>query len=112
MEPLTALSLAASIAQFLEFGSKLIGQTNEVAKAGSTVSIFHFSNVTSDLISINATLERQLNPIKGRTEPLTKEEQVSRFASTSKELRLIPIYMRLGSLQPYSSMQRGCPRVH
>ena len=77
MEPLTALGLAASVAQFIDFGSKLVGKTREIAKAGSSVSIAHLSTLTSDLIDINKSLESNISLVKAQHLILTKEEQVS-----------------------------------
>ena len=77
MEPLTALGLAASVAQFIDFGSKLVGKTREIAKAGSSVSIAHLSTLTSDLIDINKSLESNISLVKAQNLILTKEEQVS-----------------------------------
>ena len=76
MEPLTALGLAASVAQFIDFGSKLVGKTREIAKAGSSVSVAHLSTLTSDLIDINDSLESKIGLVKAQNFILTKEEQV------------------------------------
>lgn len=76
MDPLTALSLAASIAQFLDFGSKLISTTREIKDAGQSVSIKHLSNITTDLTNFNLTLKRQINLDATQVE-LTKEQKVS-----------------------------------
>jgi hypothetical protein len=58
MDPLTALGLAANIAQFIDFGSKLIHQTKEVALTGTTISVEHLLNITSDLTAINSSLKQ------------------------------------------------------
>ena len=77
MESLIAFGLAASVAQFIDFGSKLVGKTREVAKAGSSVSIAHLSTLTSDLIDINKSLESNIILVKAQNFILSKEEQVS-----------------------------------
>ena len=77
MEPLIALGLAASVAQFIDFGSKLVGKTREIAKAGSSVSVDHLSTLTSNLLEINKSLEFQVNTARAENALLTKEEQVS-----------------------------------
>jgi hypothetical protein len=77
MEPLVALSLATSVAQFIDFGSKLIRGTKEITEAGSTVSVVHLSNITSDLIGINSSLEEQLLAKSPGHGALSKEELVS-----------------------------------
>ncbi|KAM0805354.1 hypothetical protein BDR22DRAFT_785401, partial [Usnea florida] len=75
MEPLTALGLAASVAQFIDFGSKLVGKTREIARAGSSVSVADLSTLTSDLIDINKSLDSGINLVKAHNLILTKEEQ-------------------------------------
>ena len=77
MEPLTALGLAASVAQFIDFGSKLVGKTREIARAGSSVSVADLSTLTSDLIDINKTLDSGISLVKAQNLILTKEEQES-----------------------------------
>lgn len=58
MDPLTALGLTANIAQFIDFGSRLIHQTKEVALTSTTISIEHQLNITSNLTIINSSLEQ------------------------------------------------------
>lgn len=79
MDPLTALGLAANIAQFIDFGSKLISTTKEIAVAGQSVSVGHLTNVTNDLIDFNSTLKRHIDLDKLLAGSLTKEEEVSCF---------------------------------
>jgi hypothetical protein len=60
MDPLSALSLAAAIAQFIDYGSKVITQTKEIAELGSSVNVQHLSTITNDIKGINSSLKRQL----------------------------------------------------
>ena len=76
MEPLAALSLAACIAQFVDFGCKLISQSHEVADAGATLSTQHLNIITGDLLEHNSTLEAQIKHASSRTSSFTAEEQV------------------------------------
>lgn len=76
MEPLTALGLAASIAQFIDFGSNLVGKTREIAKAGSSVSVDHLLTLTSNLVDINKSLKYQVGLTRVGNRLPTKEEQV------------------------------------
>ena len=76
MDPLTALGLAASIAQFIDFGSNLVGKTRELAKAGSSVSVDHLSTLTSNLVDINKSLKYQVGLSKAGNGMPTQEEQV------------------------------------
>ena len=75
MEPLAALSLAACIAQLLEFASKAIRQTTEIMNAGSTSYIDHAKILTSDLLSLQSSLAVSLEATSGDLAP-TKEEKV------------------------------------
>ena len=77
MEPLTALGLAASIAQFIDFGSNLVSKTRQIAKAGSSVSVDHLSTITSNLLDINKSLKSQMNLATAENASLTKEEKMS-----------------------------------
>ena len=72
MDPLSALSIAACIAQFIDFGSKLFRQTKEISEAGSAVSAEHVATLTRDLSLINSSLQQP--HIMGLS--LSKEEQV------------------------------------
>ena len=69
MEPLTALGLATSVADF--------GSTREIARAGSSVSVADLSTLTSDLIDINESLDSGIILVKAHNLILTKEEQVN-----------------------------------
>lgn len=85
MDPLTALSLAACIAQFIDFGSRLVCKTKEVAEAGSTVSVQHLSTIISDLVGINSSLKKKIEPKSGADNvKLTKEEEVSASAKNAQ----------------------------
>lgn len=59
MDPLSALSLAAIIAQFLELGCKLVARTQEIGDIGSPVSLTHLGRTSADLVMITENLERQ-----------------------------------------------------
>lgn len=72
MDPLSALSLAACIAQFIDFGSKLFRQTKEISEAGSVVTVEHLATITRDLASINSSLQQPYR--LGLSQ--SKEEQV------------------------------------
>jgi hypothetical protein len=76
MDPLTALGIAANIAQFIDFGATLVKQAKEVAGTGSSISVSHLSTITSDLVETHSSLKQQLKPITKKKLNLTKEEQV------------------------------------
>ncbi|KUJ13415.1 uncharacterized protein LY89DRAFT_651612 [Mollisia scopiformis] len=75
MDPLSALSIAASVAQFLDFGTKIICHTKEIADNGSSVTVKHISGLNNDLIEINSSLKRQLLAVTTQNLPLTREAQ-------------------------------------
>lgn len=74
MDPLTALSLAANVAQFLEFGSSIFHNTKEIVKAGRTVSTAHLTSLANDIKRINASLTKQYSEFDSTA--LTQEEKV------------------------------------
>ena len=75
MEPLVALSLASSVAQFLDFGGKLFRGTKEIAEAGSTISVTHLRHLATDLAKINSSIVRHLDALG--SEALSEEERKS-----------------------------------
>ncbi|MCJ1382575.1 hypothetical protein MMC17_005688 [Xylographa soralifera] len=75
MDPLTALGLAASVAQLIDFGSKIVTKSKEIAENGSSISVTHLSGITNDLVVINSNLEQQLGYRKVPGAGFTKEEQ-------------------------------------
>jgi hypothetical protein len=77
MDPLSALGLAASVVQFIDFGAKIISHAKEIEKNGSSATVQHISSITLDFIEINSTLKGQLLSVKTANLPLTKESQVS-----------------------------------
>jgi hypothetical protein len=76
MEPLAALSLAACVAQFIDFGGKILRETREVTKSGSSISVKHLAVITNDLVDINSSIRRQLTARSARPPQLSQEEQV------------------------------------
>ncbi|KAI8632893.1 hypothetical protein F5Y19DRAFT_333100 [Xylariaceae sp. FL1651] len=61
MEPLSALSLAGNIVQFVEFACKLIGSTREIyhSASGTTKDSQHLQGIYERLVSYEAQLDRQ-----------------------------------------------------
>lgn len=81
MDPLSALSLAACVVQFLDFGSKLVRETKEIAEGGSTVSVEHLSRVTVDLIRFNSALDQQVR-FRSSIARVRNEDKVSGLSLT------------------------------
>ena len=81
MDPLSALSLAACIAQFIDFGMKIVRESKEIADTGSPVFVQNLKTLTSDLIDFNFTLGKQLTPLKAPNVSLGREEQFCTYFS-------------------------------
>ena len=52
LDPLSSLSLAASILQFIEFSSKLISKTNQIRKTGTTEDVVDLGYISTSLEEI------------------------------------------------------------
>jgi hypothetical protein len=76
LDPWTALSLAASIAQFIDFGSDIVSQTREIRERGSSVQTRHLKKIAADLKDCNASLKAQVRSRVGEEVKLTPEEKV------------------------------------
>ena len=76
MDPLTAVSLAGTIVQFVDFGSKLLTNAQELYRstAGTLTTNQELELVTADLHSLVVKL-RQSFHVTGDTLPLTRKEQ-------------------------------------
>lgn len=77
MDPLSALGIAAAVAQFIDFGTKIITHAKEINENGSSVTAKHVSSLNNDLIEINSTLRQQILLATTQSLPLTREAQVS-----------------------------------
>lgn len=76
MDPFTCLSLATSIIQTVDFGSKLVGKGHEVYKNGSIFSIDQDKVVANDLKGVAEILSRELNSVSTSTPELTGDQLV------------------------------------
>jgi hypothetical protein len=95
IDPFSALSLAVAIFQFIDYGSKIVSHTKEIAGSGSSVNVQHFSRITSDLIGINSNLSRQLKLDVKSNSVADKEVLVSFKLSFDS----VPILTATGSLR-------------
>lgn len=86
MDPLTALGLAANIAQFIDFGSKLVSATEEIASAGQSISVAHLSTIAADLVDFNNILKHHLAFEATEVIQLINEQQVSTSKSQIPKL--------------------------
>lgn len=76
MEPLSALGLAANVAQLLDMGISVVRHTKEIADAGSTISAAHLSNLADDIESVSSSLTKSLKFASRAPENLSPEEKV------------------------------------
>ncbi|KAL3419726.1 hypothetical protein PVAG01_08224 [Phlyctema vagabunda] len=70
LDPLTALSLAACIAQFIDFGTKLVVKSNEIRKTGSSVDVRYLENIATDLKGLVGGLQSYKVRLEG--EPVSE----------------------------------------
>jgi hypothetical protein len=89
MDPLTALSLASSIAQFVDFGFKLVDEAHEIREAGSTIDNVVLKSVTNDLVQITSSLTSQYS---SAAKPVTSEDQVILIDLYLRTLRIIDAF--------------------
>src|SRR5207237_442993 len=59
MDPITAISFAASILTFIDFSQKIISGTFEVIKSGSTAENTHVSAVMNNLYHVTKELSNR-----------------------------------------------------
>jgi hypothetical protein len=76
LDPLTAIGVASSIVQLVDFSSKVVARSAEIRRAGSSVEVAHLRAITSDLQGLTENLrERSRDQAEDAT---TREEQVGR----------------------------------
>jgi len=88
MDPWNALSLAACIAQFIDFGSKLVSHARAVRKDGSPSKVAHLNRVTSELASLSKRIGDQSSRGFVQNSLRTADEKVDRPAILSTVERL------------------------
>ncbi|KAL9611748.1 MAG: hypothetical protein Q9167_003634 [Letrouitia subvulpina] len=75
MDPLSALSLAGVIVQFVEVGFKIFHETQEVAAVGSSVSVRDLKSISNDVIDISNGIESHVKVVLASSRSLCPEEQ-------------------------------------
>jgi hypothetical protein len=75
-DPLTAVGLAGSIIQFVDFSSRLVSKSQAIHRSanGELVENEHLEQTTTDLLRLQATLQQGLHSRLSAKE-LTKDEQ-------------------------------------
>jgi hypothetical protein len=77
MDPLSALSVAASVVQFVDFATGLLKDYREIHQTGQPLTFEAFTHVTNDLLQLNATMKSGTKPAKDTRSPLAEHELVS-----------------------------------
>lgn len=77
LEPLTALSLASSILQVIDFGGDVVKLTREIYKSssGSTETVTKLDDSLQSFNALAAKLQREAS---GQEEPLTQQQAAAR----------------------------------
>jgi hypothetical protein len=79
LDPFTALSLAATIVQFVDFGSKILSDSREIYKAGSISDHGDIKLITTDLAALAGRIQHDIGPASDIESPLNPNVQVSPF---------------------------------
>jgi len=77
MDPLSALSVAASVVQFVDFATGLLKDYREIRQGGQPLTFEAFVQTTNDLLKLNATMKGRAKIAKDLRSPLAEHEQVS-----------------------------------
>lgn len=77
LDPWNALSLAAALAQFIDFGAKIISQTKEIKEAGSSVNTQNLEKINKDIIALSRNI-RPHGSSRTSTSELRAAEEVGR----------------------------------
>jgi hypothetical protein len=76
IDPLTAIGVASSIVQLVDFSTKVVARSAEIRRAGSSVEVAHLRAITSDLQGLTENLRERSR--KQAEDATTREEQVGR----------------------------------
>lgn len=74
MDPISALSFAANIAQFVDLGASLVQKTREISTAGATVDTLHLISLSQDITNVNTSLTTRQQGLLSQT--VSPEEKV------------------------------------
>lgn len=65
MDPLSALSIAASVVQFLQFGGSLISKASQIHKHGAMLSNISCAEATTRLEDLSSSVKNDLRELEG-----------------------------------------------
>jgi hypothetical protein len=99
MDPLTTLSVAGTVVQFVDFGSKIIRGGIEVYKSANGKLLFHeeLEFITRDLTALTTKLSRPLRPTNPTA--LTKTETALEKLCDSSNKAAEDLLLRLDKLK-------------
>lgn len=88
MDPLTALSVAGCIVQFVDFAWKVVSKGNKIYRSndGSTAENSDLEVVTTDLILLQAKIKRTAPARDDADESTTQDAGLEKLVTASKEL--------------------------
>lgn len=88
MDPITAIGIAGSIVQFVDFGLKVVSKGNHIYRSGDgTLSEDHDLEVlTRDLVLFNARMQCALQPAEPVAGLSQTDQALKDLSATSKEL--------------------------
>jgi hypothetical protein len=73
LDPLTALSLAASIVQVVDFSSRLFRDSVQIYEDGSTSEHEDIKSITTDLNALAGRIQDDLEPTAGSNGPFDNQ---------------------------------------
>ena len=76
MDPFSALAIATSAVQFIDFASKLVSKANEIRKYGSEENVELLKAQTADLVARNEGLRACVRQGENNTGEMDRVEQV------------------------------------
>ena len=74
LDPLTAIGVASSIVQLVDFSSKVVARSAEIRRAGASIEVAQLKRITSDLKGLTESLRERSKAQSHNV--TTKEEQV------------------------------------
>lgn len=84
MDPLTALGLAGNIVQFIDFSCKILSDSYEIYRAGSTSEHEEINFIATDLSTLADRIQHGLGSASGLNGPINANEQVGNFLKVVK----------------------------
>jgi hypothetical protein len=76
LDPLSAISLASSIVQLVDFGARLLKETDELRKRGISVNVSYVRTTTDDLKALCQDMKGQVNLPSSKASQFFRSEQV------------------------------------